>query len=46
MLFLEERKRVGLDRLMSESSCRLLGRRGEFGVIRNVFDSEYSILLG
>lgn len=40
VLFLEEGKRVGLDGLMSESSCRLLGRRGKFGVIRNVFDSE------
>lgn len=38
MLFLKEGKRVGLDRLMFESSRRLLGRRWEFGVVRNVFD--------
>lgn len=40
MLFLKERERVGLDRLVFESSCRLFGRRWEFGVIRHVFDSE------
>ena len=40
MFFLNEGKRVGLDRLMFESSCCLRGRRWEFGVIRNEFDSK------
>lgn len=40
MLFLQEGKRVGLDRLLFESSCRLLGRRWEFRAIRNISDPE------
>ena len=44
VLFLEEGNRIGFDRVVFESSCGLLGRGGEFGVVRNVFDSEQSIL--
>ena len=40
MLFLKEGKRVSLDRLMFEGSCRLLGRRWELGAIRKVSDPE------
>ncbi len=45
MLFFKEGKRVGLERLMLEGSCRLLGRRWEFGVVRDVFDPEQSMVL-
>ena len=44
LLFLEEGNRIGLDRLMFESSCGLLGRGREFGVVRDVFDPEQSVL--
>lgn len=40
VLFLKEGKRVSLDRLVFEGGRRLLGRRWEFRVIRNEFDSE------
>ena len=40
ILFFDEGKRVGLDGLMFEGSCRLLGRWGQFGVVGNVSDSE------
>ena len=44
LLFLEEGNRIGLDGLMFESSCGLLGRGRKFGIVRNVFDSEQSVL--
>ena len=43
LLFLEEGNRIGLNRLMFESGCGLLGGGREFGVVRNVFDSEQSV---
>ena len=44
LLFLEEGNRIGLERLIFKSSYGLLGRGREFGVVRDVFDSEQSVL--
>ena len=44
LLFLEKGNRIGLDGLMSESSCSLLGRGRKFGIVRDVFDPEQSVL--
>lgn len=43
-MFLEEGKRVGLDRLLLESSCRLLGRGWKVRIVGNVFDPEQAAL--
>ena len=45
ILFFQEGKRIGFDRLLFEGSCCLLGRRRKFRVVRNVYDSEQSIVL-
>ena len=43
-LFLEERQRVGLNRLMFERRCCLFCGGWELGIIRNVFDPEFGAL--
>ena len=45
LLFLKQGERIVFDRLMFEGSCCLLGRRWKFRVVRNVYNSEWSIVL-